>query len=62
MNNIKGFTCRYCGKEKSWDEQNYEVGLYLAEIASFEALGHTECVTPYLICNQCAEEVKEQST
>ena len=52
-----GFWCKYCGKEKSWDERNYDVGLWLAEIASFEALGHTEDVSPYLICNQCAEEV-----
>lgn len=51
------FWCRYCGKLKSWDERDYETGLLLAEEASLEALGHTNDVTPYLICRQCAEEV-----
>jgi hypothetical protein len=45
------------GKEKLWSERNYDAGLWLAETASFEALGHTEYVSPYLICNQCAEGV-----
>lgn len=58
-----GFWCRYCGKQKPWGERNYDVGLYLAEAASFAALGHTEGVSPYLICNQCANDViKEDST
>ena len=52
-----GFWCKYCGKEKSWNDKSYDVGLWLAEVVSFEALGHTEYVTPYLICSQCAEEV-----
>ena len=54
-----GFVCRYCGKEKTWEERDYDMGLYLAERASFEALGHTEGVSPYLICKQCAEEIRE---
>lgn len=55
-----GFLCKYCGKQKSWNERNYEVGLFLAEVASFEALGHTDYVTPYLICNQCADAVVKE--
>lgn len=51
------FWCKYCGKQKPWNERNYEVGLFLAEVASFEALGHTDYVSPYLICNQCADDV-----
>lgn len=51
------FVCRYCGKEKPWGDRDYEVGLRLAEIASFEALGHTEYVSPYLICKDCADEM-----
>lgn len=53
-----GFWCKYCGKQKAWDDRDYDFGLYLAEVASFEALGHTEYVTPYLICKQCADEAK----
>jgi hypothetical protein len=53
-----GFVCRYCGKEKTWKERDYDMGLYLAEVASFEALSHTQMVSPYLICKQCAEEIK----
>lgn len=55
------YTCKYYGKEKSWNDRSYDVGLWLAEVASFEALGHTEYVTPYLICNQCADEVIQES-
>ena len=32
----------------------------LAEVASFEVLGHTEYVSPYLICSQCATEVVQE--
>ena len=32
-----GFWCKYCGKQKSWNDRNYDVGLFLAETASFEA-------------------------
>lgn len=56
-----GFWCKYCGKQKAWDDQDYDFGLYLAEVASFEALGHTEYVTPYLICKQCADEAKKEA-
>ena len=56
---FKRFICRYCGKEKPWEKRDYDMGLYLAELASFEALGHTEGVTPYLICDQCSVEVKK---
>ena len=55
------FVCRYCGKEKPWDERDYEVGLRLAEIASFEALGHAEYVSPYLICKECADEMVDMA-
>ncbi len=54
------FLCRYCGKEKPWDERDYDMGLYLAEAASFETLGHTDYVSPYLICKQCSEEVRNE--
>lgn len=56
---FKRFICQYCGKEKPWEKRDYDMGLYLAERASFEALGHTEGVTPYLICDQCSVEVKK---
>lgn len=56
-----GFWCKYCGKQKAWDDRDYDFGLYLAEVASFEALGHTEYVTPYLICKRCADEAKEEA-
>lgn len=55
-----GFTCRYCGKEKPWDERDYDTGLYLAECASLEALGHLDYVSPYLICKQCSSEFKRE--
>lgn len=55
-----GYWCKYCGKQKSWDGRDYDFGLYLAETASFEALGHTEYVTPYLICSQCADDAREE--
>lgn len=54
---ILSFWCKYCGKEKHYDERDYNVGLLLAERASFEALGHEEEVSPYLICELCAEEI-----
>ena len=56
------FLCKYCGKYKSWDDRDYKMGLYLAELASFEELGHEEDVTPYLICTNCAKQAKEQLT
>lgn len=56
------FLCKYCGEYKSWGDRDYKMGLYLAELESFEALGHTEDVTPYLICTNCAKEAKEQLT
>jgi hypothetical protein len=59
MSKIPNFVCKYCGKEKEWADRNYDVGLKLAEIASFEALGHTNYITPYLICNNCAEDILE---
>ena len=52
------FICQYCGREKPWEERDYDMGLRLAENASYEALGHTEYVSPYLICEQCSEEIK----
>jgi hypothetical protein len=54
------FLCKYCGKEKPWEDRDYDMGLYLAKIASFEALGHMEGITPYLICKQCSEEAKSK--
>lgn len=55
------YWCKYCGKEKSLDnDKNYRVGLLLAEYASFAAYGHTEDVTPIPICNDCAERVKKE--
>lgn len=59
MNHI--FTCRYCGKTKPWDDRDYDMGLYLAEMASLEALGYSEYVIPYLICKQCAEEIRQSN-
>lgn len=56
---FKRFTCRYCGKDKPWEERDYDMGLYLAQVASFEALGHIKHVTPYLICEQCSKEIKD---
>jgi len=53
------FWCKYCGKEKEWKDRNYEAGYKLAEIASYEALGHIKYVSPYLICNDCAKEIEE---
>lgn len=55
------FVCRYCGKEKAWDNRNYDIGLRLAEIASLDALGHAVGITPNLICNQCADELIAES-
>jgi len=52
------FLCKYCGKEKPWEDRDYDMGLYLAKIASFEALGHMEGITPYPICKQCSEKAK----
>lgn len=54
------FICRYCGNTKPWDERDYDMGLYLAEMASFEVLGHTDYVSPYLICKQCSDEIKNE--
>jgi hypothetical protein len=54
------FICRYCGKERPWEEKDYDMGYYLAEQASLDALGHGEHVTPYLICEECSEEIKEE--
>lgn len=56
---FNGFICKYCGKKRRWEERDYDVGLYLAQIASFEALGHIEGVTPYLICNKCSKEIED---
>ena len=54
-----GFICQYCGIKKPWEERHYDMGLYLAQLASFGALGYTEGpTTPYLICEQCSEEIK----
>lgn len=57
-----GFICRYCGKEKPWEERDYDMGLYLAERASLDALGYTDYVTPYLICKQCSDEARQQDS
>lgn len=51
------FICQFCGEEKPWCSRNYDVGLWLAEQASLEVHKHTEEVTPYLICSQCADDV-----
>ncbi len=56
----KGFTCRYCGKEKPWEERDYDIGCFLARTASQEALGHTEYVVPYLICEECSANIKNE--
>lgn len=56
-----GFICQYCGKRKTWEERDYDIGLYLAEMASFEALGHMDMVSPYLICKQCSEEIQSNN-
>jgi hypothetical protein len=52
------FLCRYCGKNKPWEERDYDMGLALAEEAHFHALGHTGTgyASPYLICKNCAGE------
>lgn len=55
------FLCKYCGSYKSWDDRDYDMGLYLAECASYEALGHAEYVMPYLICTDCSKEIKESN-
>ncbi len=55
-----GFWCRCCGKQKAWNDRDYDVGLFLAEVDSFDALGHTEHVTPYLICSTCADDVRKE--
>ena len=55
---MDGFICRYCGKPHPWEDRDYDVGLRLAEIACFEALGHTEHVSPYLICKDCAAYIE----
>lgn len=55
------FFCKYCGIEKDFmTDRDYDMGLFLAEVASFEALGHTDYVTPYLICKDCAEDVRRE--
>ena len=54
------YTCQYCGAIKDFtNDRDFDTGLRLAELASFEALGHTDHVTPYLICNDCAREIAE---
>lgn len=58
---FKRFKCRYCGKEKPWEDRDYDMGLYLAQLASFEVLGHIESATPYLICEQCSEKIKSDT-
>ena len=54
------YWCRWCGLEKDFEDRNYEVGLMLAENQSLDAPGHTEDVTPYLICKKCAERIEEE--
>jgi hypothetical protein len=54
------FICQYCGKERPWEEKDYDMGLYLAQQASYGALGHAEYVTPYLICEECSKEIKNE--
>lgn len=55
------FLCKYCGNEKDFlTDRDYDRGLFLAEKASFEALGHTEYVTPYLICKDCAKDARRE--
>lgn len=55
----KTFICRYCGEEKPWEYRDYDMGIYLAKLASFQALGHTEYVVAYLICQECSERFQE---
>ena len=57
---MTGIGANTAESKKSWDDRDYDFGLYLAEVASFEALGHTEDVTPYLVCKQCADEAKKE--
>ena len=57
MNNKSGFICRYCGEHVDWSDRDYDMGLFLAERASLDALGHAEGVTPYLICSKCANDL-----
>ena len=58
---MSDFTCRYCGEIKSLEnDRDYDMGLYLAKQASFAALGHTNFVSPYLVCKMCADEVRKE--
>ena len=52
------FLFKYCGKDQPWDNRDYDMGLWLAERASLDALGHAFDVTPYLICRRCADEIR----
>lgn len=52
------YFCRYCGKEKDFEDRDYDIGLALAERASMDALMHIEGVTPYLICKACADDIR----
>ena len=59
------YICRYCGEEKDWSNRNHDVGLELAKMDCFDALGHTEGAVAYLVCNECVEQIfgsKKQST
>lgn len=54
------FICQYCGVVKDFiKDRDFDTGLRLAELYSFEAFGHTDYVTPYLICNDCSKEIAE---
>jgi len=57
---MSNFRCHVCGKEFSWEERDYDTGLKMAQQASFDALGHTEDVTPYLVCTGCSVEIKKE--
>ena len=54
---IEKLVCRYCKKEVESIDRNYDMGLFLAERASMDALGTTEKVSPYIICHRCANDL-----
>lgn len=54
------FKCRYCGKQikDREKETDTELGRHIAEVASRDALMHTQGVTPYTVCLDCADIIK----
>ena len=56
---FKRFTCRYCGKT-SLGKKDIMIWDYISlSLQVLEHWGYTEGpTTPYLICEQCSEEIK----